>query len=71
MQINRFIEFYLKLNIFFIVNITNEIVKCIEKHGISKTQINVVGSDGTNVNTGSKGGVITLLEKYLGHTGNF
>lgn len=34
------------------------------------TQINVLGSDGTNVNTGYNGGVIILLKKYLGHTGN-
>ena len=45
------------------ISIKNSIVNFITQSELDVSKFNVVGCDGTAVNTGSKGGVIALLEK--------
>ena len=47
-------------------SILQGIVKFTEDNGISMDSILAIGCDGTNVNTGTKGGLIVLMEEYLG-----
>lgn len=43
------------------VNIKNGLIRCLNKYEINVDSLAVIGCDGTNVNTGWKGGVIRLL----------
>ena len=42
------------------------IVNFSEDNGVSMESLVAIGCDGTNVNTGSKGGLITLMENIWG-----
>ena len=46
-------------------SITASLVEFFEKNKIDTKFIEAIGCDGTVVNTGNKGGVITLLEQQL------
>nr|CAH7731779.1 unnamed protein product [Callosobruchus chinensis] len=48
------------------IDIANGILSHITKKGISLKDLKVIGCDGTNINTGWKGGVIRLIEEQLG-----
>ena len=45
-------------------NITKSLTDFLTENGMSANNIVAVGCDGTNVNTGRNGEVITLLEDY-------
>lgn len=47
-------------------DITASIVSCLTERGVSLEFLDVVGCDGTNTNTGWKGGAIRQLEVHLG-----
>lgn len=47
-------------------NIVKSMVSCLNAKSISLNSIKAIGCDGTNVNTGWKGGVIRLMEKQIG-----
>jgi hypothetical protein len=46
--------------------IESAISKFLEENNIATSEVTAVGCDGTNVNTGKKGGVITMLENKIG-----
>jgi hypothetical protein len=48
------------------IDISNKIISCLENSEVDFKELKVIGSDGTNVNTGWKGGVIRLIEIRLG-----
>nr|CAI5823863.1 unnamed protein product [Callosobruchus analis] len=48
------------------IDIANGILSYISKKGTSLTNLKLIGCDGTNVNTGWKGGAIRLIEEQLG-----
>lgn len=50
------------------VDIANGIISFLEEKECDLTKLKVIGCDGTNVNTGWKGGVIRLLEERLKKT---
>jgi hypothetical protein len=47
-------------------SISNEILECLQRSKISTDYLRCIGSDGTVVNTGYRGGVIRLLEIKMG-----
>lgn len=47
------------------VNIKNGLLECLNKYKTNIDTLTVIGCDGTNVNTGWKGGAIRLLETHL------
>lgn len=47
-------------------NIVKNMISCLNAKSISPNSIKAIGCDGTNVNTGWKGGVIRLMEKQIG-----
>lgn len=46
-------------------NIKNGLLECLNKYKTNIDTLTVIGCDGTNVNTGWKGGAIGLLETHL------
>ena len=48
--------------------IASAILASLQSKGIATENINAIGCDGTVVNTGSKNGVIALLEQTLGRS---
>jgi len=48
------------------LSIEDSISKFLDENNIATSEVTAVGCDGTNVNTGKKGGVITMLENKIG-----
>lgn len=46
-------------------NITSAIIEFLSHKNICLKKLSVAGCDGTNVNTGSKGGILALLERHM------
>lgn len=46
-------------------NIKNELLQCLKNNDTDISNLTVIGCDGTNVNTGWKGGIIRLLENDI------
>lgn len=48
------------------LSVASSISKFLDENNITTSEVTAVGCDGTNVNTGKNGGVITMFEEKIG-----